>query len=74
MRPFGVSTLVAGVDKTGPKLFCIEPSGVYYGYRACAIGKGRALAKTELEKLVQTEADGGQAITCRDAVREIARM
>lgn len=69
-----MSTLVAGVDKTGSKLFCIEPSGVYYGYRACAIGKGRALAKTELEKIVQREADGGEPITCRDAVREVARM
>ena len=74
VRPFGVSSLVAGVDKTGPRLFCIEPSGVYYGYRACAIGKGRGLAKTELEKLVAGEADGSAAITCEQAVKDIARM
>ncbi|TXT10675.1 hypothetical protein VHUM_02180 [Vanrija humicola] len=74
VRPFGVSSLVAGVDKSGPRLFCIEPSGVYYGYRACATGKGKALAKTELEKLVAAEADGGDAITCKEAVREIARI
>lgn len=66
--------MVAGVDKTGPRLFCIEPSGVYYGYRACAIGKGKALAKTELEKIVAKETDGEGAITCREAVLEIARM
>ncbi|KAL7420192.1 putative proteasome subunit alpha type-7 [Cryptotrichosporon argae] len=74
VRPFGVSTLIGGVDKTGPRLFCIEPSGVYYGYRACAVGKGRALAKTELEKLVAKEADGQPGITCRDAIDEVARI
>lgn len=65
---------MAGVDKTGPRLFCVEPSGVFYGYRACAIGKGKALAKTELEKLVAKESDGGEALSCREAVMEIARM
>ena len=74
VRPFGVSSLVGGVDKTGPRLFCVEPSGVYYGYRACAIGKGRALAKTELEKIVAKEADGEPVITCREAVKEVARI
>lgn len=74
VRPFGVSSLIAGVDKTGPRLFCIEPSGVYYGYRACAVGKGKALAKTELEKVIARETDGGEAISCREAVLEIARM
>lgn len=74
VRPFGVSSLVAGVDKTGPRLFCVEPSGVFYGYRACAVGKGKALAKTELEKVVAKEADGAEGISCREAVMEIARM
>ncbi|WWD22861.1 hypothetical protein CI109_107356 [Kwoniella shandongensis] len=74
VRPFGLSTLLGGVDKTGPKLFCIEPSGVYYGYRACAVGKGKALAKTELEKIVSKEADGQPGISVREAVKEIARI
>jgi 20S proteasome subunit alpha 7 len=30
VRPFGVSTLLAGVDETGPKLFLIEPDGSHY--------------------------------------------
>jgi len=46
----------------------IEPSGVSYGYFACAIGKGRQAARTELEKLKLHE------ITCREAVNEIARV
>lgn len=74
VRPFGLSALVGGVDKTGPKLFCLEPSGVYYGYRACAVGKGKALAKTELEKIVNKEVETGEAITVREGVMELARM
>jgi len=73
VRPFGVSTLLGGVDKSGPRLFCIEPSGVYYGYRACAVGKGKALAKTELEKIIKKE-DDGEGLSMRDAVDEIARI
>jgi 20S proteasome subunit alpha 7 len=61
---------VAGIDKTGPKLYAIEPSGVYYGYRATASGKGKALAKTELEKVIAKE--GG--ITVKEGVMELARM
>ncbi|RXK34959.1 20S proteasome subunit alpha 7 [Tremella mesenterica] len=69
-RPFGISTLLAGVDNTGPRLFCIEPSGVYYGYHGAAVGKGKALAKTELEKVLAKE--GG--VTCREGVMEVARI
>lgn len=46
----------------------VEPSGVYWGYRGSAVGKGRQLAKTEIEKLKLDE------ITVRDAVKEAARM
>jgi 20S proteasome subunit alpha 7 len=67
--------LVAGIDKTGPKLFCIEPSGVYYGYRACAVGKGKILAKTELEKIVSKEGEEGfEGMSVREGVMEVARM
>merc|ERR1711990_1164535 len=61
VRPFGLSAILGGVDKAyGPSLFCIEPSGVYWGYRGCAIGKGRQLAKTEIEKLKLEE------MTCKE--------
>lgn len=75
VRPFGISSLLAGVDKTGPRLFCIEPSGVFYGYRATAVGKGKALAKTELEKvLAKEEGEGATPVTVRQGVLELARM
>lgn len=68
VRPFGIATLMGGIDKTGPKLYCVEPSGVFYGYKAHAVGKGKALAKTELEKW---DLENG---TVRDGVDEVARM
>jgi proteasome alpha subunit len=41
VRPFGVSIIFAGVDKTGGRVFYTHPSGTYRGYKATAIGAGR---------------------------------
>ncbi|MGB9713610.1 MAG: archaeal proteasome endopeptidase complex subunit alpha [Candidatus Bathyarchaeales archaeon] len=41
VRPFGVSIIFGGVDKTGNRVFYTHPSGTYRGYRATAIGAGR---------------------------------
>jgi proteasome alpha subunit len=41
VRPFGVSMIFAGVDKTGPRVFGTHPSGTYRGYRARTEGAGR---------------------------------
>lgn len=30
VRPFGISTILGGVDKTGPNLYVVEPSGVFF--------------------------------------------
>ncbi|KAJ8462497.1 hypothetical protein ONZ51_g10863 [Trametes cubensis] len=68
VRPFGCSTILGAVDKNGPALFVVEPSGVSYGYRGAAVGKGRQLAKTELEKLKFDE------LSMKEAVMEAARM
>ncbi|KAH8106096.1 20S proteasome subunit [Cristinia sonorae] len=68
VRPFGCSTILGGIDESGPGLFVIEPSGVAYGYHGAAVGKGRQLAKTELEKLKLSE------LTTREAVFEAARI
>jgi len=68
VRPFGISTIIGAVDKTGPSLYVIEPSGVFYGYHGAAVGKGRQLAKNELEKLKLAE------LSTREAVFEAARI
>jgi len=41
VRPFGVSIIFGGVDKTGNRLFGTHPSGTYRGHKATAIGAGR---------------------------------
>ncbi|MDD3791582.1 MAG: archaeal proteasome endopeptidase complex subunit alpha [Candidatus Bathyarchaeota archaeon] len=41
VRPFGVSLIFGGVDKTGPRVFGTHPSGTYRGYKATALGAGR---------------------------------
>ncbi|KAJ3052730.1 hypothetical protein HK097_005790 [Rhizophlyctis rosea] len=68
VRPFGISAILATVDRDGPQLYMVEPSGVYYGYKGTAIGKGKQVAKTELEKLKLGE------LSCREAVKEAARI
>jgi len=68
IRPFGLSPLIACYDDEGPGLYMIEPSGVSFGYFACAVGKGSQAAKAELEKV------NWKTMSCRDAVNEIARV
>jgi len=41
VRPFGVSIILGGVDKTGTRLFRTHPSGTYRGHKATAVGAGR---------------------------------
>ncbi len=49
VRPFGVSLLIAGVDKE-PKLFETDPSGALLEYKATAIGAGRNTVMEFFEK------------------------
>ncbi|MBT8172290.1 archaeal proteasome endopeptidase complex subunit alpha [Candidatus Bathyarchaeota archaeon] len=41
VRPFGVSIIFGGVDKTGSRVFTTDPSGSYRGYKAVAVGISR---------------------------------
>ncbi len=47
-RPFGVSLLIGGVDGE-PKLFLTEPSGIFYEYKATAVGENAEIAIKVLE-------------------------
>jgi len=49
VRPFGVSIIFGGVDRTGPRLFTTDPSGSYRSYKAVAIGIGKETAEKILE-------------------------
>lgn len=68
VRPFGISAIIGVVDRNGPGLFMVEPSGIYWGYHGCAVGKGKQVAKTEIEKLKLSE------MTAAEAVKEAARI
>lgn len=68
VRPFGIVSIVGGIDDNGPHLYMIEPSGAYWGYTGAATGKGRQTAKSELEKLEFEE------LTVREAVKQAARI
>jgi proteasome alpha subunit len=63
LRPFGVSLLVAGVDETGPILFETDPTGIYFRYRAAAIGEG----EVEVEEVLSKEYK--DTITVDEALR-----
>jgi proteasome alpha subunit len=41
VRPFGVSIIFGGIDKTGNRLFATDPSGTYRAYKAISVGVGR---------------------------------
>ena len=51
VRPFGVSVIFGGVDKTGNRLFSTDPSGTYRAYKAIAVGVGRET----VESILKTE-------------------
>ena len=69
VRPFGVSAVIGGAsEEEGTRLYMVEPSGNYHGYHACSTGKGRQLAKNELEKL------DFASLTTQEAIAHAARI
>ena len=50
VRPFGVSIIFGGVDKTGSRVFSTDPSGSYRGYKAVAVGIGRETVEAILKE------------------------
>jgi len=69
LRPFGASVLMCSWHPDdGPQLYMLEPSGAVARYFACAIGKQRNGAMTELEK-IKTD-----ALTCKQATVELAKI
>ena len=50
VRPFGVSIVFGGVDKTGNRLFGTHPSGTYRSYKATAVGAGRETVANMLKE------------------------
>ncbi|ADG13858.1 archaeal proteasome endopeptidase complex subunit alpha [Methanocaldococcus infernus] len=57
VRPFGVSLLIAGIDKGEGRLFETDPSGALIEYKATAIGSGRQTVMEILEKEYKEDMD-----------------
>ena len=50
-RPYGSSIIFAAHDNMkGATLWMVEPSGACYQYYGCAAGRGRQMARNEIEK------------------------
>ena len=68
VRPFGVSIIFGGVDKTGPRVFGTHPSGTYRGYKATALGAGREtvfnILKEEYKEEMSLEDTTKLAVKC----------
>lgn len=58
LRPFGVSILVAGIDDHTPRLYETDPTGIFFQYKATAIGEG----EVEIEEILHKEYAEGIAI------------
>ena len=63
LRPFGVSVLIAGIDDNQPKVFETDPIGIYFQYKATAIGEG----EVEVDEILHNE--WKPEITIEDALK-----
>lgn len=59
VRPFGVSIIFGGLDKTGARLFATDPSGSIRGWKAVAVGVGKetveGILKTDYNEKIDLE-------------------
>ena len=78
VRPFGVSIIFAGVDKTGNHVFGTHPSGTYRGYKATALGAGRetvlAILKEEYRDNMTLEAAIKLVVKCLSRALEARQL
>ena len=63
VRPFGVSLIIAGVDRSGPSLYLTDPSGTYVSYQAVAIGAGSEQATEFFEQRYDSNLGLEDAVT-----------
>jgi len=62
VRPFGVSIIFGGVDKTGTRVFSTDPSGSYRGYKAVAVGIGRETVEGILKEEYREDINLDEAV------------
>jgi proteasome alpha subunit len=67
LRPFGCALIVAGVDVEGPSVYVTDPTGIYFKYKAVAIGEHDKKVEEILEKEYK------DSISMNDAIKLAAR-
>lgn len=70
-RPYGVGLLIAGVDAKGPHLFEFQPSGVTQEMIACGIGARSQMARTYLERHLDSFENCGRQELIQHALRAL---
>jgi proteasome alpha subunit len=78
VRPFGVSLIFGGVDKTGNRLFGTHPSGTYRSFKATAQGAGRetviSILREEYREEMSLEEAVKLAIKCLTKALEARQL
>jgi len=65
VRPFGVSTLICGFNEDGsPGLYQTDPAGIFFSWKAAAIGKNFKTVQDYLEKKYEENMNTEQTIRC----------
>ncbi|BHF70219.1 Proteasome subunit alpha type-7 [Sparganum proliferum] len=74
-RPFGVSTLIVGINQDGtPHLYQTDPSGTHFEWLANAIGKNSKAAREFLEKNYSAGAVATEEDTIKMAVKALVEV
>ena len=66
-RPFGVSILFVGIDDDKPVLYVTEPTGIFFEYKAAALGEGADAVKEILYK------EYSESMSMEDAIKMCIR-
>merc|ERR1712039_39259 len=63
VRPFGISTLIGGVDNKGEvALYQTDPSGTHYAWKATAVGKNSKTVSDFFEKKYEEDLDSDKTL------------
>ncbi|VDL96996.1 unnamed protein product [Schistocephalus solidus] len=74
-RPFGVSTLIVGINQDGtPHLYQTDPSGTHFEWLANAIGKNSKAAREFLEKNYSPAAVATEEDTIKMAIKALVEV
>ncbi len=75
IRPFGVSLIIGGVDKTATKVFKTSPSGSCRSYNAVAEGIGRETVEAVLREEYKSdlESDDAAKLVAKCLIKDLER-